>query len=144
MYVQVCVMDVRSKLETSHFNQCSSTPQIVVLVMALVHYFQSTTSLATAKEARVGDTVTQSTNTAILHEVQQSKQLRKCKAYTTFIAEQLKSCHRKIIMLLSMETQADFEGGQLGDSTVRLFKKCHMEESKKAKHSRATVAAASD
>ena len=43
-------------------------------------------------------------------------------------------------MLLSMEMQADFEGGQRGESTVRLFKKCHIEESKKAKHSRATVA----
>lgn len=43
-------------------------------------------------------------------------------------------------MLLSTETQADFEGGQRGESTVRLFKKCHTEESKKAKHSRATVA----
>lgn len=84
MYVQVCVMDVRSKLETSHFNQCS-TPQIVVLVMA---YFQSTTSLPTAKETRFRDTVTQSANTVVLHEVQQSKQLRKCKAYTAFTAEQ--------------------------------------------------------
>ena len=86
-------MDVRLKLETSHFNQCS-TLQIVVLVMALARYFQSTTSLPTAKETRFRDTVTQSVNTVVLHEVQQSKQSRKCKAYTAFTAEQ--SCHRKI------------------------------------------------
>jgi len=57
--VQVRVTDVCLKL-----NQRS----IVVLVMALLHYFQSTASLPTPKETR--DTVTQSTNTAILREVQ--------------------------------------------------------------------------
>ena len=59
MYVQ----DVHSKLEMSHFNQGSSTPQIVVLVMGSLHSFQSMASLQTAKETRLEDTVTQSTNT---------------------------------------------------------------------------------
>lgn len=57
--MQARVTDVCLKL-----NQRS----IVVLVMALLHYFQSTASLPTAEETR--DTVMQSTNTAILREVQ--------------------------------------------------------------------------
>ena len=45
------------KDETLHFNQLSSTPQLVVLVMALLHYFQSTASLPTAKETTLGHTM---------------------------------------------------------------------------------------
>ena len=54
--MQQVITDIHSKLETLHFNQCSSTPQIVVLVMAMLRYFQSTASLPTAKEAKLKDT----------------------------------------------------------------------------------------
>ena len=51
VYMQVCVMNVCSKLETLHFNQRSSTPQIVVVnQMALLHHFQSMAFLPTAKK----------------------------------------------------------------------------------------------
>lgn len=40
-----------------HFDRRSSAPQIVELVTALLHYFQATASLPTAKEAAHGDTV---------------------------------------------------------------------------------------
>ena len=50
IYVHVRVTDIRLNLETLHLNQRSSTPQIVMLVMALLHYFQSMASLPTAKE----------------------------------------------------------------------------------------------
>ena len=49
--------------------QCSSTPQIVVVVMALLCYFQSTAFLPTAKKTRLRDTVTQLANPAVLHKV---------------------------------------------------------------------------
>ena len=71
-------MDVHSKLETLHVNQRSSTPQIVVLVMTLLHYFQSMASLPTAKEARFTVPVTQTANVAVLCERQQAKWPRKC------------------------------------------------------------------
>ena len=87
-HVYICKRYRCLKFETSHYNQRSSTPQIVVLVMALLRFFQSTASLPTAKETRLGNTVTQSANAAILREVQQAKQPRKRKAYTMLTAEQ--------------------------------------------------------
>ena len=50
-----------------HFDQRSSTPQIVELVLALLPYFKAA-SLLTAKEMALGDTVTQSANAAVLCE----------------------------------------------------------------------------
>ena len=50
-------------------------------------YFQTQASLPTAEETTLSDTVTQSANAAVLHEVQ-VKRPRKRKAYTAFTAEQ--------------------------------------------------------
>ena len=58
---------VRSSIP-SHFDQRSSIPQIVELVTALLHYFQATASLSTAKETALGDTLTQSANAAVLRK----------------------------------------------------------------------------
>ena len=58
---------VRSSVP-SHFDQRSSIPQIVELVTALLHYFQATASLSTAKETALGDTLTQSANAAVLRK----------------------------------------------------------------------------
>ena len=122
----------------SHFNQCS-TPQIV---MALFRYFQPTASLPTTKETALGDTVTQSANTAVLREVQ-AKRPGKRKTYTAFTTEQratigkYASEHGNAAAVKKFK--ADFEGGQLGESTVRLFKKRYIEEMRKAKNSGATV-----
>ena len=55
--------------------------------MALLHYFQVTASLPTAKETALGDTVTQSANATVLREVQ-AERPRKCKPYTVFTGEQ--------------------------------------------------------
>ena len=49
---------------------------MVVLVMALLHYFQSTAFLPTVKETRLRDTVTQSENTAILQGRHKKKSLK--------------------------------------------------------------------
>ena len=37
-FVQACIMDVCSTFDTLHFNQCPSASQIVVQVMALLHF----------------------------------------------------------------------------------------------------------
>ena len=98
--------------------------------------------MPTAEEMALGDTMTQSANAAILREVQ-AKWLRKHKAYTAFTAEQ-----RATIGKYASEHgnagavkkfKADFEGGQLGESTIRSFKNHYIEELKKVKHSGATV-----
>ena len=69
--------------------QCSSTPQIVVVVvMALLCYFQFTAFLPTAKKTRLRDTVTQLANPAILHKVQQAKQLKNRQGYTVMLDRQ--------------------------------------------------------
>ena len=110
--------------------------------MALLPYFQSTVSLPTAEEMILSNTVTQSANAAVLCEVQ-AERLRKRKPYTVFTAEQ-----RATIRIYTSEHgnaaavkkfEANIEGGQLGESTVQLFKKHYFEELKKAKHSEATV-----
>ena len=88
-----------------------------------------------------GDTVTQSANAAVLREVQ-AERPRKRKAYTVFTAEQratigkYASEHRNAAAVKKFK--ANIEGGQLGESTVRLFKR-YFEKLKKAKHSGATV-----
>ena len=110
--------------------------------MALLHYFQVTASLPTAKETALGDTVTQSANATVLREVQ-AERPRKHKPYTVFTAEQratigkYASEHGNAAAVKKFK--ANIEGGQLGESTVRLFKKRYFEELKKAKHSGATV-----
>ena len=114
----------------------------VELVMALLRYFQAQASLPTAEETALGDTVIQSANAAVLREVQ-VKRPRKRKAYTAFTAEQratigkYASEHGNTAAVKKFK--ADFEDNQLGESTVRLFKKRYIEELKKAKHSGATV-----
>ena len=101
--------------------------------MALFHYFQPTVSLPATQETALGDTVTQSANAAVLHEVR-TKQPGKCKAYTAFTAEQratigkYASEHGNAAAVKKFK--ADFDGGQLGESTVRLFKKRYIEELK--------------
>ena len=110
--------------------------------MALLRYFQAKASLSTTEETGLGDTLTQSANAAIIREVQ-AKRPRKRKAYTAFTAEQratigkYASEHGNAAAVKKFK--ADFEGGQLGESTVRLFKKRYIEEFKKPKHSGATV-----
>ena len=59
---------------------------LIVMQMAQFQYFQPTVSLPTIQEMELGDTVTQSPNSAVLCEVQ-AKQPGKCKACTTFTAE---------------------------------------------------------
>lgn len=89
--------------------------------MALLHYFQSTASLPTANETALGDTVTKSANAAVLCEMQ-AKPPRKRKAYTAFTAEQrattVKYASEHGNAAAVMKFKADFEGGQLGESTV--------------------------
>ena len=106
--------------------------------MALLRYCQAMASLPTA----LSDTVKQSANAAVLGEVQ-AEWLGKRKPYTVLAAEQ-----RATIRKYASEDgnaaavkkfKANIEGGQLGESTVRLFKKRYFEELKKAKHSGATV-----
>ena len=110
--------------------------------MALLHFFQVTASLPTAEETALGDTVTQSANGTVLREVQ-AEQPRKRKPYTSFTAEQratigkYASEHGNAAAVKKFK--ANIEGGQLGEITVRLFKKRYFEELKKAKHSGATV-----
>ena len=110
--------------------------------MAMLRYFQVTASLPTAEDTTLGDTVTQSTNAAVLREVQ-AERPRKRKAYTMFTAEQratigkYASEHGNAAAVKKFK--ANIEGGQLGESTVRLFKKRYFEELKKVKHSGATV-----
>ena len=86
MYVQPVLQTFirSSRFCTSH----SSKPQIVELVMALLHYSQSMASLPTAKETRLRDTVTQSANAAVLREIQQVKWPRMRKAYTEMLDRQ--------------------------------------------------------
>ena len=60
---------------------------IQATVMTLLRYFQVTSSLPTAKEAALGDTVTQSASVAVLCKVQ-AERPRKRKRYTVFTAEQ--------------------------------------------------------
>ena len=103
--------------------------------MALLRYFQATTSLPTAKEMALGDTVTQSANAAVLHKVQ-AEWPKKHKPYTVFTAEhttigKYASEHGNAAAVKKFK--ANIEGGQLGESTVRLFKKRYFEELK-AKH----------
>ena len=93
--------------------------------MALLRYFQATTSLPTAKEMALGDTVTQSANAAVLHKVQ-AEWPKKHKPYTVFTAEhttigKYASEHGNAAAVKKFK--ANIEGGQLGESTVRLFKK---------------------
>ena len=57
VYVQQHIMDIHSKDKTLLRDQCSSTAQVVVSVMAMLCYFQSTASLPTAKETMQGDIV---------------------------------------------------------------------------------------
>ena len=134
-----------SKNETSHFNQCSSTSQIIMLVMTLLCCFQSTTSLPTAKETRFRDTVTRSANTAVLHDVQKAKWLWKHKTYTAFTAEQraaiyaskhgtpaTKTPFRTVFMF-----KADF-GGWIARRKRHLLV-CYIKVLKKARHSGAAV-----
>ena len=105
-------------------------------VMALLRYFQVTASLPTAEETALGDTVTQSTNATVLREVQADRP-RKRKPYTVFTDEQraaigkYASEHGNAAAVKKFK--ANIEGGQLGESTVRLFKKRYFEELK-AKH----------
>ena len=81
--------------------------------------------------------MTASAGAAVLREVQATQQPRKHKTCTSFMAEQraaigkIGSEHGNAAGLKKF--RADFEGGQLGESTVRLFKKRHSEELKKAK-----------
>ena len=113
-----------------------------VAAMALLRYFQVTASLPTAEDTTLCDTVTQSANAAVLREVQ-AERPRKRKAYTVFTAEQratigkYASEHGNAAAVKKFK--ANIEGGQLGESTVRLFKKRYFKELKKAKHSGATV-----
>ena len=110
--------------------------------MALLRYFQAQAFLPTAEETTLGDTVTQLANASVLREVQ-VKRPRKRKAYTAFTAEQratigkYASEHGNAAAVKKFK--ADFEGTQLGESTVRLFKKRYIEEFKEVKHSGATV-----
>ena len=109
--------------------------------MALLRYFQVTASLPTAENTTLGDTVTQSANAAVLREVQ-AERPRKRKAYTVFTAEQRATIGKYASEhgnAAAVKFKANIEGGQLGESTVRLFKKRYFEELKKAKHSGATV-----
>ena len=98
-------------------------------MIALFRYFQATTSLPTAEETALGDTVTQSANAVVLREVQ-AKRPGKRKAYTAFTAEQRttigKYASERGNTAAVKKFKADFEGGQLGESTVRLFKKRYM------------------
>ena len=90
----------------------------------------------------LNNTVPQSANVAVLHEVQ-AEQPRKRKPYTVFTAEQratigkYASEHGNTAAVKKFKT--NIEGGQLGESTIRLFKKHYFKELKKAKHSEATV-----
>ena len=112
------------------------------MVMALLRYFKAKASLPTAEETALGDTVTQLANTAVLREIQ-AKRPKKRKAYTMYTAEQratigkYASEHGNAAAVKKFK--ADFEGGQLGESTVRLFKKRYIEELNNAKRSGATV-----
>ena len=94
--------------------------------MALLHYFQVTASLPTAEDMTLGDTVTQSANAAVLRKVQAERQ-RKRKAYTVFTAEQRATIEKYASeqgnAAAVKKFKANIEGGQLGESTVRLFKK---------------------
>ena len=105
-------------------------------------YFQVTASLPTAEGMALGDTVTQSANAAVLREVQ-AERPRKCKPYTVFPAEQRATIGKYAFehgnAAAVKKLKANIEGGQLGESTVRLFKKRYFEELKKAKHSGATM-----
>ena len=98
--------------------------------------------LTTAKETTLSDSVTQSANTAVLREVQ-AKRPRKRKAYTAYTAEQratigkYASEHENAAVVKKFK--ADFEGGQLGETAVRMFKKRYIDELKKAKLGGATV-----
>ena len=89
-----------------------------------------------------GDTVTQLANAAVLREVQ-AERPRKRKAYTVFSPEQRatigKSTSEHGNAAAVKKFKANIEGGQLGESIVRLFKKRYFEKLKKAKHSGATV-----
>ena len=67
----------------------------------------------------------------------------KCKAYTAFTAEQRatigKYASEHSNLAAMKKFKADFEGGQLGESTVHLFKKCYIKELKKARNGGASV-----
>ena len=69
-------------------------------------------SLQTAKETRLGDTVTQSANATVPHEVQQAKWARKCKAYTGFTAKQvnIQRNHVPVISCYSKRCLTDKNG----------------------------------
>ena len=101
--------------------------------MALLRYFQATTSLPTAKEMALGDTVTQSANAAVLHKLQ-AERPKKHKPYTVFTAEQratigkYTSEHGKAAAVKVFK--ANIEGGQLEQSIIGLFKKHYFEELK--------------
>ena len=73
----------------------------MVELMALLRCFQTTVFLTTAEETAFADSVTQSANATVLHEVQ-AKRPRKRKAYTLFTAEQRATLENT---LPSMETQ---------------------------------------
>ena len=68
---------------------------------------------------------------------------RKRKAYTVFTAEQRatigKYTSKDGNAAAVKKFKANIEGGQLGESTIRLFKKRYFKKLKKAKHSGATV-----
>ena len=114
----------------SHNHYAYNTPRLLcclmlqAAVMALLRYFQATASLPTAKETALGDTVTQSPNAAVLHEVQ-AEQLRKRKPCTVFTAEQkatigkYASEHGNTSAVKKF--MANIKGGQLRESTIRLF-----------------------
>ena len=101
--------------------------------MALLRYFQVTAYLPTAEDMTLGDTVTQSANAAVLREVQ-AERPRKRKAYTVFTAEQRATTGKYASEhgnpAAVKKFKANIEGGQLGESTVRLFKKRDIEELK--------------
>ena len=93
-------------------------------------FFQSTAPLPTATETSLRDAVTQSANAAVLREVQ-AKRLRKRKAYSAFTAKQRANIGKYASKHGNTATmkkfKADFEGGQLGESTIGLFKKRYIE-----------------
>ena len=105
--------------------------------MALLKYFKSSSSLPSAKDTKVGETVTKEANAAVSRVLAEKQPSSSSPAlnhpkgtgkrkYTSFSAEQRASIGRYAAEHSNAATvkkfKSNFEQG-LGESTVRLFKK---------------------
>ena len=115
--------------------------------MALLKYFKNLSSLPSAKDTRIGEMATKEANAAVSRVLaeKQPQQSNSSPApgrpkvkrkYTSFSAEQRASIGPYAAEHSNAATVKKFKSNlDLGESTVRLFKKRYLEELKRAKNS---------